>query len=108
MLKSAVPGVESLSAVGLKPMTSPSVPLSNSPSPVLTGQLPAPSSTPRNPSQISSLAGGGSPSSLEMLLLERAKLLHQQTNPVAKAFAELQGNRFSMLYGPFALRNGII
>ena len=92
MLKSVPASVEPLSTAGLKPMTSPSGPLSNSPSPVLTGQFAAPPSTPGNPSLISSLAGGISSSSLEMLLLERAKLLHQQTNPVAKAFAELQGN----------------
>ena len=73
-------------------MTSPSGPLSNSPSPVLPG-LPAPTSVPGNPSPISSLPGGissSSSSSLEMLLLERAKMLQNQ-NPVMKAFAELQG-----------------
>ena len=77
----------------LKPMTSPSGQSSNSPSPVLPGQLPVPTSVQGNPSPISSLTGGistPSSSSLEMLLLERAKLLQNQ-NPVMKAFAELQG-----------------
>ena len=66
-------------------MTSPSGPSSNSPSPGLPGQIPAPTSVPGNP------LTGGSSSSLEMLLLERAKMLQNQ-NPVVKAFAELQGN----------------
>jgi hypothetical protein len=74
-------------------MTSPSGPVSNSPSPVLPVQLSGQQSAPVNQSHISSLAGVMPSSSLEMLLLERAKILQQQ-NPVAKAFAELQGKKF--------------
>ena len=93
LLKYASGGpVDPLSTAGIKPMTSPSGPVSNSPSPVITGQFIPPSSTPGNPPLTSpSITGGISASSLEMLLVERAKAL-QQVNPVAKAFADLQGN----------------
>ena len=85
------PKGEPLGSSGIKPMTSPSGPLSSSPSPVLLGQFAAPSSNPANHSEMSSLSGGLPSSSLEMLLLERAKLLQQQ-NPMVKALADLQGN----------------
>ena len=95
-------------------MTSPSGQSSNSPSPVLPGQLPVPTSVPGNPSPISSLTGGistPSSSSLEMLLLERAKLLQNQ-NPVMKAFAELQGKylyeNFTFIFNKLILKFPVV
>ena len=103
LLKNAPTNEETLGSAGLKPMTSPSGALSNSPSPVFPGSFGAPPSIPGNTPQIPSLPGGISSSSLEMLLLERAKLLQQQQNPVAKAFAELQGNYYTHIYLGFII-----
>ena len=56
----------------------------------------APSQT--SPGSGGSGGGAGGPTSLEMLLVERAKAIQQaQVNPALKAFADMQGK---LLYRP--------